>query len=191
MKRFVASIAAAMLLWAAAGGLVRAQETPAARWTLFLPLMRTASGCALNAQEQGVAGGLRDHPDQRRITMRCDARLAEVARARAVDMAARGYFGHVTPEGKGANTLVREAGYPLPAYYGQSLGANNVESIAGGFQTVDEVMAGWLASGEHRDHLLGLHSFFASQVDYGIGYAYQAGSPLEHYWVVITAEPGP
>lgn len=191
MRNIVALVATSLLLWVVAGNLVRAQDAPAARFSLFLPLMRTSSGCALNAEEQGVADHLRAHPDQRRATMRCDARLAAVARAKAVDMAVRGYFGHVTPEGKGANTLVREAGYVLPAYYDSSLAGNNVESIAGGFQTVDDVMAGWLASDAHRGHLLGLHDFFAGQIDYGIGYAYLDDSPYEHYWVVITAEAGP
>jgi len=31
-----------------------------------------------------------------------------------------------------------------------------------------------------------LDRFWAEQTDYGIGYAYVAGSLYSHYWVVIT-----
>jgi uncharacterized protein YkwD len=43
----------------------------------------------------------------------------------------------------------------------------------------------------HRTHLLGLDSFYAEQVEYGVGYTYDPASPYHHYWVVITAKPGP
>src|SRR5262249_18449068 len=40
--------------------------------------------------------------------------LAKVAEEKALDMANRDYFGHVTPEGLGINIQIHEAGYSLP-----------------------------------------------------------------------------
>ena len=106
-------------------------------------------------------------------------------------MARRRYFGHTNPDGFGPNYLVRQAGYVLPSYYGAEPDANNIESIAGGYPTAEATWQGWMSSSGHRDHLLGLTSFWAEQIEYGVGYAYDPTSPYRHYWVVITAKPGP
>jgi hypothetical protein len=46
-----------------------------------------------------------------------------------------------------------------------------------------------MGSPPHRRHLLGETDFFADQVEYGVGYV--SGGDYRHYWVVITAQPGP
>jgi len=134
---------------------------------------------------------LRTDPRQQRADPRCNAILAAVARARAQDMVARDYFGHTNPDGYGPNYLVRQAGYVLPSFYSTALDANNIESIAAGtwFDDAQVTWDQWLLSAPHRRHLLGEIEFYAAQYEYGVGYA--QGGYYGHYWVVITAWPGP
>jgi len=101
------------------------------------------------------------------------------------------YFAHTNPDGFGPNYLVHQAGYVLPSYYGTEPDANNIESIAGGYPTAVATWQVWMGSPGHRAHLLGLTAFWVEQIEYGVGYAYDPTSPYRHYWVVITAKPGP
>lgn len=172
----------------------RLQITPGLPRQVLLPLVANGeppSGCEPNAQEAQIAQYMIDHPDQQRPSLTCHPILAQVARARAQDMADRHYFSHTNPDGYGPNYLVEQAGYQLPDYYGQAPDANNIESIAGGYSTVDAAWQAWMNSSGHRTHILELNSFFAEQIDYGIGYVYDSTSDYGHYWVVITAKPGP
>jgi len=168
-----------------------------AHTTIYLPLITTKegsvpvdSGCDLSEQEARLAELVRSHPDQQRPFLRCNASLTSVARARALDMGQRTYFGHTNPDGFGPNHLVREGGYLLPAIYGTALDSNNVESIGAGAGDADSMWNAWMKSEKHTIHLLGLNSFFAEQVDYGIGFARVPGSPYQFYWVFISAKPG-
>lgn len=159
---------------------------------MFLPIaIRSDAASAVpftpNAQEIAIANYMRQDPNQQRPSLNWNSTLAQVARARALDMATRGYFGHVNPDGYGPNYLVQQAGYQLPSWYDQSPTANNIESIAGGAATPTDVWNLWMSSSSHRTHLLGLDPFYAAQIDYGIGYVYVPGSPFGYYWVVITA----
>lgn len=147
--------------------------------------------CALNAQEQEIADRMKNDPEQQRPALNCHPILHQVARERAEDMGIRAYFSHVNPDGYGPNYLVQQAGYLLPSWYNQAPDANNIESIAGGYPTAEAAWQAWMNSSGHRTHLLGLHSFWAEQTDYGIGYVYVPGSPYGHYWVVLTAKQGP
>lgn len=158
---------------------------------LFLPALIAPPSdleCAPNSQEQQIAEMMRNHPQQMRPSLTCDPILAQVARERAEDMRDRAYFSHTNPDGYGPNYLVRQAGYPLPDFYGNDPAANNIESIAGGYPTAADAFQGWMDSPGHRAHILGEHAFYAEQIEYGIGYA--AGGPFGHYWVVITARRG-
>lgn len=152
-----------------------------------IPIPKTGDGCSLNEQEQALADEIMDHPDQQREWFACDPILAQVARAKAADMAERDYFGHVNPDGIGPNWLVEHSGYALPDWYEHTEDSNNIESLAGGQTNAGWVMADLLDSPGHRQHVLGLASFFAEQTDYGIGYFYREGSQYGHYWVIITA----
>ncbi|MDT8306027.1 MAG: CAP domain-containing protein [Anaerolineae bacterium] len=160
---------------------------------VFLPLVSGPAPpltCAPNAEEAALADLMRDHPDQQRPSLTCHPILAQVAREHAEDMRDHGYVDVVNSDGYGPNYLVRAAGYTLPSYYDSGQQDNNIESVAGGFQTAEAAWEGWMGSEEgHRVHLLGQIDFYARQVDYGIGYA--SGGYHQHYWVVITAEPGP
>jgi hypothetical protein len=155
----------------------------------FIPFAANPASCSLNAQEQAVASLAINHPDQGRKTMDCHPILAQVARERALDMGKRNYFSHTNPDGYGPNYLVRQAGYQLPSWWPSDPTANYIESIAGGYPTAEEAWQAWLNSPGHRRHVLGKNDFWAEQTNYGIGYAYVAGSTYRHYWVFITAPP--
>lgn len=170
---------------------VRPGAAQAGSHWLYLPLVFKAPTCLLNPQEQQIAEYMRTHPEQQRASLTCDPILAQVARARAQDMADRAYFGHTNPDGFGPNHLVRQAGYPLPGWYGSAPDSNNIESIAAGNSTAAATWNQWMGSDGHRLHLLGQHPFWAEQIEYGIGYVAKPGSPYTYYWVAITAKRGP
>jgi len=157
----------------------------------FLPFIirQSPPPCALNEQEEQLAALMINDPDQRRASLTCHPILAQVARERALDMVKRNYFDHTNPDGYGPNYLVRQAGYVLPSYYDTAPDANNIESLAAGYPTASAAWDNWTNSVDHRRHLLGETAFFAEQIEYGIGYA--CGGQYGHYWVVITAKPGP
>jgi uncharacterized protein YkwD len=151
-----------------------------------------ASAATLNSEEQKLANYLTTASGQQRNkpAMVLDARLSQVARARATDMAKRRYFSHVNPDGNGPNTLVRAAGFPLPAHYSTARPANSIESIGAGYANAAAAWAGWMDSSGHKTHLLATDSFYRDQVAYGIGYYSESGSPYVRYYVIITA-PAP
>jgi uncharacterized protein YkwD len=165
---------------------------------LFLPVVTktevvvaSETPCQLNTQEKRIEELLRTHAEQQRSTLTCDPVLASVARARAEDMGRRAYFAHVNPDGLGPNYFVRQGGYVLPNNYSQEPGGNNVESIGAGPNNADGMWDPWMKSEKHSTHLLGKNSFYAEQVEYGIGFAQVPGSPFEYYWVFISARRGP
>lgn len=170
---------------------------PAAPHQIFLPVisgqeakvMDAAPLCLLNEQEKRIETLFRAHPNQGRATMTCNPILAAVARARAQDMGARAYFGHVNPDGQGPNYLVTQAGYTLPAEYSTALNGNNIESIGAGPGDADGMWNGWMQSSKHTTHILGANDFFAQQTEYGIGFAQVPGSPYQFYWVFISSKP--
>ncbi|MEZ4730066.1 MAG: CAP domain-containing protein [Caldilineaceae bacterium] len=165
---------------------------------LFLPVVTktevvTASepACQLNDQEKRIEELVIAHPEQQRSSLTCNPKLASVARARAEDMGRRAYFAHVNPDGQGPNYFVRQTGYVLPDFYSQETNGNNIESIGAGPGDADGMWNAWMKSEKHTTHILGKTSFFAEQVEYGIGFAQVPGSPYQFYWVFISARPGP
>jgi hypothetical protein len=143
--------------------------------------------CELSGEEEALANLMVNDPGQQRNDPFCDPILAEVARARARDMATRGYFSHTNPDGIGPNLLVREAGYALPDWYGDDQGSNNIESIGGGYDSAAANWQAWLNSPSHRTHVLGTQGFYADQRAYGVGYYFNPNSQYKHYWVVLSA----
>lgn len=142
--------------------------------------------------------GVRLSDVKRRPPLRWNSKLARSAQRKAEDMARRGYFAHIDPDGRGPNRLAQAAGYPLPHWWSKKPGANNIESISAGRkggkpniralirdQGLPHPQAG------HRRHLLGFGRFWSRHVDIGIGIAYNRDSPYRWYFVVHTAQPGP
>jgi uncharacterized protein YkwD len=77
--------------------------------------------------------------------LRVSTVLERAAQNHADDMLARGYYGHASPEHTMVLRRARDAGY-VPDSVG--------ENIAKGQRSVEEVMAGWMASTEHRKNIL-------------------------------------
>ncbi|MFL5538473.1 MAG: CAP domain-containing protein [Longimicrobiaceae bacterium] len=154
------------------------------------PELRRWADSVAAVREGELAEILTHDPGQRRPRLAWNPILAKVARERAWDMAVRGYFAHVTPEGIGPNTLVERAGYVLPAAYDHALSGNNIESAAQGYASARAAWRHWMGSPPHRAHLLGLDPEQRRQSEFGIGYAQRPGDRFGAYWVVLIAEPG-
>lgn len=95
--------------------------------------------------------------------------LAKAARAHGADMAARGFFDHVTPDGKTITMRAEAAGYTGWRELG--------ENIAAGY-TLGNVVQGWIDSPSHCKTLMD-----PSLKEMGVGYTYRPGSPYGTYWV--------
>lgn len=145
--------------------------------------------CMLSDEEALLAKFLEQHPDQSREDLVCDPRLMDFARSRAKDMADRDYFGHVTPDRKGPNALLRATGYEIPKYYVGGV-ANSIESILGGERSPAKAWRLLTESPVHRKHLLGQGETYAEQTHYGVAYLHQPESQYAHYWVVVIVKPG-
>ncbi|MFN8440668.1 MAG: CAP domain-containing protein [Caldilineaceae bacterium] len=139
----------------------------------------------MNEQEQQLAKRIQSVSEKSRSSFNCNSILARVAKAHAIDMATRGYFSSINPEGVGPNSRVRQAGYHLPDYYNATPTGNNIESIAAGYASADGV---WEALA-HNSQILGGEQFWAAQTEFGIAYYHDPNSPFADYWVILTAPP--
>lgn len=149
------------------------------RWADSVSALREADMARILVQDGG----------QRRQRLSRNAVLDSVARARAWDMARRGYFSHVNPDGLGPNRLVEAAGYRLwPEYDARPIG-NDIEAAAAGYGTARQAWGWFMRSPLHRAHLLALDTRGVAQTEFGIGYAWRPQSRYGHYWVVLIARP--
>lgn len=151
----------------------------------------SARAVTLNAQEKAIADLLVNSSGQKRPFLQLDPVLTQVARSRAADMARRGYFAHVNPDGNGPNYLIKAAGYPLPDSWGNDRSTNYVESIAAGRDSASGTWNDWMHSPDHKRHLLAEDDFYQKETSYGVGFVSDPGSDYINYWVVITAPPRP
>jgi len=144
----------------------------------------------LYSKEIGInLTGITAHPP-----LRWNDILAQVAQAKAEDMMKRSYFEHTTPEGKGINILLFEAGYPLPKEWTEPQNNNYFESLIAGNATPKEGIIYLLRDGGvidhkkagHRSHLLGIDKFYSNLTDIGIGWA--KGGKLGSYLCIIIAK---
>ena len=160
-------------------------------WMLLVIWLGTLSlhGITPNAVEIQIASLAINHPDQARPTMVYDPLLNLVARTKALDLARRGYFAHVDPDGYGPNKAVQLTGYGLPDWWGDALDSNYIESLGGGYNSAQAAFEGWMSSPGHRRHLLAESEFYAGQTRYGVGYAELPGSPYRRYYVFLSAPP--
>lgn len=99
--------------------------------------------------------------------------LAEAAEQHSVDMAARRYFDHASPEGHRVSQRVTAQGYKW-----RMVG----ENLAGGDTTVSGVISGWLNSPEHC-----LNMMSPAYADIGVSCVRQPGSKWETYWTMVLA----
>jgi uncharacterized protein YkwD len=82
---------------------------------------------------------------QRNRPLVLDANLSAIAQARANDMVARGYFDHVSPEGKRFWHDLKAQRY----YYGTA-----AENLASGYSTDKQIVQGWMGSSGHRANIV-------------------------------------
>lgn len=83
--------------------------------------------------------------------------LTAAAQAKANDMVARNYWSHTTPDGQEPWAFIQQADYKY-----QKAG----ENLAYGFDTSNNIVAGWMNSEDHRANLLD-----SAYSEVGFGYA--------------------
>lgn len=110
--------------------------------------------------------------------VRLDPLLNSAANGHSEDMAARVYFSHNDPEGRGLGDRINAVGYP-------ARGAG--ENIAVGQGSVEQVMTGWMNSSGHRANILN-----CSFNELGVGYAEGARTDRipGRYWTQVFATRG-
>lgn len=83
------------------------------------------------------------------IPLRDSPELARIARAHAEDMARRGYFSHVNPDGENPLDRARSAGLRGFRMLAENLGSSDVSG-----DRARAIVSAWLASPSHRENLL-------------------------------------
>ena len=116
--------------------------------------------------------------------------LAYVAQNKATDMATRGYFSHVDPEGNGINIKLHEAGYELRPDWFEEPSTGYFESLGRGYRTLTDAINGLIIDENvpslgHRKHLLGIGDFRRNCFDAAIGHARSANG-IDYYCVIIA-----
>lgn len=86
-----------------------------------------------------------ERSDQHLPALQLNAQLTAAAQAKANDMAQRGYWSHVTPDGKQPWAFITAAGYQYEAAG---------ENLAYGFGTSSDVMTAWMHSPEHKANIM-------------------------------------
>ncbi len=112
-----------------------------------------------------------DRSSQGLPALRCDPRLAEVARAHSRDMAVRDFFDHTNPDGEQPWDRMRRHGIRDFSSAG--------ENIAYGYPTAEAVEEGWMDSPGHRANILG-----RDYTHLGVG-VFDDGGTL--YWTQVFA----
>lgn len=148
-------------------------------------LFAKADMCGNNVEARQLVKLIMEDAEQRRVKISCNVLLMQAAADKAKLMAERGMVKHNL--GGSPNGRLRGIGYKLPPYYGAAF-SNQVESIAGGYQTAKEVWRGFKNSEAHADHLLGRLDFYLEQNEIGVGFYYDWHSPHVEYWVVYLAK---
>lgn len=112
------------------------------------------------------------------VPLKMNEALTAAAQAKAADMATKGYWSHIAPDGTTPWKFLEKAGY----HY-QTAG----ENLAYGFVSSDEVVSAWMSSEAHRANILGQYS----EVGFGIQHApdFQGGDNL--VVVAFYGKPAP
>jgi uncharacterized protein YkwD len=125
---------------------------------------------ALRAQAQTCGGRLWPAAS----ALRWQATLGNSARRYAQELAAQDRLDHIGADGATLRTRLREAGYVMRM---------SGENLAGGPETLDEVLALWLASPAHCENLMA-----ADFQEFGLACVSGPGR-LQRYWVLQLASP--
>jgi uncharacterized protein YkwD len=105
--------------------------------------------------------------------LKWDEVLHSAASQHSVDMARRNYFDHVSPEGVSVSQRV-----PKSVYKWRNVG----ENLAGGDESVAEVVQGWLDSPAHCENMMD-----ARYADMALACAAKPGTQWGTYWTMVLA----
>lgn len=116
---------------------------------------------------------------RRRPALSLDPRLSQAATLHAIDMLRWGRMSHAGSDGSDPGARISRTGYRWRSYR---------ENVGVGYTDVRQVVAGWIASPEHRANLL------ADDVTQaGIGYAGGPGMVMGNmprlFWALVLATP--
>jgi len=117
--------------------------------------------------EQKITGLVNAERQGRNLNaLESDETLSRIARAHSQDMASRGFFDHVNPDGEAPRDRLRRAGYHCAKTVGENIFQNNLYSrvtISGTRKTYDwnslekiagSTVRGWMQSSGHRRNIL-------------------------------------
>ena len=109
-------------------------------------------------------------------------KLRSAARDHAVDMQARGYFAHDTPEGTTVENRVSSTGYNAARASENILGGQRLGSSA------RSAVQWWLASAVHCQNIMN-----PDYTQIGVGHLFEPrdAAGIQHYWVIVFATPKP
>ena len=144
------------------------------------------NGCGNNIEAQELVRLIKADKEQRRNVIRCNSILVEAAIVKAKKMSEYGLVMHNL--GGSPNSSLEKAGYMLPKHYGMEFDSNQVEALAGGYSSAQEVWTSFKRSKGHRVHLLGEHEFYKEQDEIGVAFIKVPDSPHVEYWVVYLAQ---
>jgi len=125
--------------------------TPTA--TLESPVLPVTPSADLASLEREMVNAINEERQKWGLPpYRVDKQLTIVARAHAQDMVARGYFDHVTPEGKTLRDRLRERG--LEPYWA---GENWLRAVRPVDEVIQYAIEWFMADPPHRDNILHTH----------------------------------
>ncbi len=132
---------------------------------------------ALNPTEQAVFDLLNQQRTSAGLQPTAlDRSITAIARARSADMATRGYFAHVNPDGKNFLDLLKQQGISYH-HAGEIIAEDNYPST----QTVSITVDGWMHSPTHHDIIM--------TPDYTLVGVGEAVKGDEHIYTAIYLRP--
>ena len=153
---------------------------------IFLPLTLQVfasekNTCGLNEKSRQLAHLIINDAKQNRKKLVCSLQLSTIAAGKVKEMTKTKRVRH-----KMSNRRLIDSGYSLAAIYPRAL-ENNVEALAGGISSPEEMWVKFKESDGHRTHLLAEHEFYMLQDEIGVGFISDPNTPHVEYWAVYVA----
>ena len=149
------------------------------------PCLADQTTCGNTEQARELSLLIANDKGQQRLVLKCNPTLVMLAETKAKDMAERGLVSHFL--GGSPNTRIRDAGLTLPDYYGDAM-SNQVEALAGGYTTAEDVWYALKGSTSHRQHLLAELPFYQEQDQIGIAFYKDYSTPHVEYWAIYLTK---
>ena len=149
------------------------------------PCLADQTTCGNTEQARELSLLIANDKGQQRLVLKCNPTLVMLAETNAKDMAERGLVSHFL--GGSPNTRIRDAGLTLPDYYGDAM-SNQVEALAGGYTTAEDVWYALKGSTSHRQHLLAELPFYQEQDQIGIAFYKDYSTPHVEYWAIYLTK---